>query len=455
VREQHQWDRSSAALIAASFAWIAGALTVVTALGKQVYDQTGRELDLGLIGLSEFAPAFLLVLVTGAVADRFPRRRIAALAAAAEAVIALGLAGYVASDPTAVGPIFAIAAAFGTARAFGSPASRSLPADLVPPEKLPWLVARWSLSFQAALIVGPVLGGTTYVIDPAAPFVVASGLLVAASLLFLALRIPAAAQHPAAPADGAAEVLLEAAGEPEGAPPAASPKGRLYEAFEGLRFIRSQPVLLGAIALDLFAVLFGGAVALLPAIAEQQLGVGAVGYGWLRAAMGIGAGAVTLVLARRPLTRRVGRTMLVAVGVFGAATVVLGATHSYAIAFGAVLVAAGADALSVFIRSTLVPIVTPPEKRGRVLAVEITFVGASNELGAFESGVAGQLLGPAAAVSLGGVATIAIAAIWWARFPALRNVDTFPTGPEGAEPAPVPAEGGTALNPPAPGAGRG
>jgi MFS family permease len=175
-------------------------------------------------------------------------------------------------------------------------------------------------------------------------------------------------------------------------------------------------------------VLFGGAVALLPALAEERLGVGAVGLGWLRAAVGIGAGAVTLVLAVRPVTRRVGRTMLICVGIFGAGTVVLGVTTSFVIAFVSLAVLSGADAVSVFIRGTLVPLVTPPDKRGRVLAVETVFIGASNELGAFESGVAGQLLGPAAAVALGGAVTVLIAGSWGRLFPPLRDVDRFPEG---------------------------
>jgi hypothetical protein len=205
----------------------------------------------------------------------------------------------------------------------------------------------------------------------------------------------------------------------------------MREALEGLRFVRGQPVLLGAISLDLVAVLFGGAVALLPALAEERLGVGAVGLGWLRAAVGIGAAAVTIVLAVKPVTRRVGSTMLIAVAIFGAGTIVLGVTTSFVIAFVSIAVLSGADAVSVFIRGTLVPLVTPPDKRGRVLAVETVFIGASNELGAFESGVAGQLLGPAAAVVLGGAITMLIALSWGRLFPALRAVDRFPDGVEG------------------------
>ena len=226
--------------------------------------------------------------------------------------------------------------------------------------------------------------------------------------------------------------LEEAATEPilghtAGEDPATKPSIR--DAIEGLRFIRRQPVLLGAISLDLFAVLFGGAVALLPAIATERLGVDAVGLGWLRAAGGIGAGLVTLLLAIRPVRRNVGRVLLSAVATFGVTTIVLGVTRNFWIAFAAVAVLSGADSISVFIRATLVPLVTPSSKRGRVMSVENVFIGASNELGAFESGVAGQLLGPAGAVVLGGVATLAIAGGWWFAFPDLRDVDEFPSAP--------------------------
>jgi predicted MFS family arabinose efflux permease len=189
--------------------------------------------------------------------------------------------------------------------------------------------------------------------------------------------------------------------------------------------VRSRPILFGAISLDLFAVLFGGAVALLPAIAEDRLGVGSVGYGWLRAAPGIGAVIVTALLAIRPVRRRVGTTLLIAVAVFGAATVVLGITHNYVVAFAALLILAGADAVSVFIRATIVPLATPDEMRGRVMAVENVFIGASNELGAFESGVAGALLGVGPAVWLGGLLTIGVVGVTSAVFPDLRGIDRF------------------------------
>lgn len=401
--ERHRWDRSSVALVGSSFASLAGALTLTTAVGKQVYDISHREIDLGFVGLAEFAPALLLILVTGTIADRRSRKRISSVAFAGQASTCAAMWWYAASEPTAVGPIFVIAGAFGVARAFASPANRALIADVAGPDRLTWLVPRRSAATQVAFIVGPVLGGTLYAVDPGVPYLAATVLLLAGSGFVLLVS----------PRSNPLEVAVDAG-------------SRLHDTLEGLRFIRHHELLLATISLDLFAVLFGGAVALLPAIAEERLGVGAVGYGWLRAATGIGAAAVTLVLTRRPITRHVGRVLLVSIVVFGAATVVLGATTVYAVAFLAVIVLSGADALSVFIRSTLVPLVTPPEKRGRVSAVEMVFIGATNELGAFESGVMGQAFGPAIAVVTGGVATVGVAAVWWRRFPGLRGLDEFP-----------------------------
>ena len=424
---ERRWDRSTVALLLSVFCSSAASLSIVTVLGKQIYDLTGRELDLGLLGLAEFAPAALLVLVAGAVADRRDRRRVAAGALLGEAAAALTLAWYTTTEPTAILPIFAIVLGFGVSRAFAAPASRSLPADLVAPDRLPWLVARWSGTWQLALVAGPVLGGFLFVVDPALPYAAAGVLLLVAAGAVAVVRLPSRPHRPL-PADELA--LVEAAVEPVVGHAGAAegdPTG-VQHAMEGLRFIRREPVLLGAISLDLFAVLFGGAVALLPAIAEDRLGVGAVGLGWLRAATGLGAAIMTALLAVRPLQRRVGRTLLSAVAVFGVATIVLGVTRTYLVAFIALLVLSAADAVSVFVRATLVPLVTPAEKRGRVLAVENVFIGASNELGAFESGVAGQLLGPAGAVVLGGVGTLAVATGWWALFPALRDVDRFPEG---------------------------
>jgi MFS family permease len=409
---------SVVALLASLLTSAMATATLDTVLGIQVFAISGRPLDLGLLGLFAFAPGALLVLVTGPVADRFDRRRVVAVAHAAQALIAAGLFVYLGSTPDTVVPILVFAFLFGTARAFADPPARALPADIVEPDRVPWVVARSSVTWQIASILGPVLGGFLFAAGPRLPYLAVSGLTVVSALLIL-LVAPARSRHAFEPA-----LPVTVAGEAVEMPAAG---GHLRDAVEGFRFVRNQPIVLGAISLDLFAVLFGGAVALIPALAAERLHVGAVGIGWLRAAGGIGASTVTLGLAVRPLRRHVGRRLLGAVAVFGAATIVLGLTRNFAVAFVALLVLAGADAISVFVRATLVPLVTPPEKRGRVLAVEGVFIDASNELGAFESGFAGQVLGPGGAVVLGGVATLVVALSWMRLFPALRDVDGFPT----------------------------
>ena len=441
---------SVGALLVAEVCTAAAAIAQATVLGKLVYDITGSELDLGLLGLAEFAPALLLVLVSGAVADRFDRRRIVAIAGVTQAAMTVALGWYAGTNPTSIAPIILLVLGFGVALAFSSPANRSLPADLVDADRLPWLIARSVIAFEVGTIAGPVLGGFLYAADIRLPFVVIALLLLAMAGAILLVKIDRRPAH--ARADDTAPVTLEAAGassprsdalieaeafqeaaeEPSaGYSPAAPPREGLHGALEGLRFVRSEPIVLGAISLDLFAVLFGGAIALLPAIAKDRLGLGAVGLGWLRAAGGIGAGAMTLALAAKPITRRVGRTLLATVALFGVFTIVLGLTRSFVVAFVAILALSAADSVSVFIRATLVPLITPIEKRGRVLAVENVFIGASNELGAFESGVTGQLLGTTGSVVLGGLATLVIAISWRFLFPSLRRVDRFPTPPEG------------------------
>ena len=402
--------RSILALLAAIFCTAAGAVAQITVLGKLVYDMTRDVFSLGLLGLVEFAPAALLVLVVGAVADRFDRRRVVAIGSVGCAFATLGLRWYAGTRPRSVVPIFVLVLMWGTSNAFATPALRSLPADMVDASRLPWLIARDSVAWQVALIGGPVLGGFLYVVDVRLPFVAVAA--------FYGL--------------GAGAAMLTQVRERH-VDPDAEPS--LHGALEGLRFVRSNPVLLGAISLDLFAVLFGGAVALLPAIATDRLHVGAVGLGWLRAAGGAGAAATTLVLATRPLRRRIGRTLLTVVAIFGVFTVVLGVTRSFAVAFVAMLLLSAADAVSVFIRATLVPLVTPYDKRGRVLAVENVFIGASNELGGFESGSAATVLGTSGSVIFGGIATVAVATAWCLLFPSLRRIDEFPGG---AEAAPVP-----------------
>jgi MFS family permease len=431
---------SVGALLTSDLCGAAATIAQATVLGKLVYDLTGSELDLGLLGLAEFAPALLLVLVSGAVADRVDRRLIVAVAGGVQAVIALALGWYAGSGPTSVVPIFILVLVFGVAVAFSAPANRSLPADLVEPLRLPWLIARSAVAFEVGIIAGPVLGGFLYAADVRLPFVAIAVLLVLMSAAVLTVRIAPVPRRAAVGGaepervdvvDDAvlrAEAAQEAAEETTaGYAPSAPPREGVRGALEGLRFVKSEPILLGAISLDLFAVLFGGAIALLPAIAKDRLGVGAVGLGWLRAAAGFGAAVMTLGLAVRPITRRVGATLLATVALFGVFTIVLGVTRSFLVAFVAIAALSAADAVSVFIRATLVPLITPPSTRGRVLAVENVFIGASNELGAFESGVTGQVLGTTGSVVLGGVATLAIAIGWRFLFPALRAVDRFPT----------------------------
>ena len=412
-----------------------GALALTTVLGKVVFDLTRSELALGILGLVEFLPSLVLVLLSGTLADRLDRRRMASVAMVFEAGAAAAMAWYATTNPTSATPLFLFVLWFGIARAFAAPAVRSMPADLVPHANLPWLTVRYSGTWQLSAIVGPVLGGLLYVVDPALPFAVVAGLFLVAAFGYTTVKYAAhvvARAHAllavAEPLDAIEPAELEGVEGVEGVDDAdAEPAGsKLHEALEGYRFIRREPVLLGAITLDLMAVLFGGAIALLPAIAEDRLLVGAVGLGWLRAATGIGAALMTLFLAFKPVQRKIGVVLLIAVAVFGVGTVALGVTTSFAVAFAALALLSAADAISVFIRATLVPLLTPDEMRGRVLAMEMVLIGASNELGAFESGVTGQLFGPAASVVIGGVASVMVAVTWWFGFPDLRKTDRFP-----------------------------
>jgi MFS family permease len=391
------------------------------ALGKHVYDITGRELDLGLIGLAEFLPSFVLVLVTGSIADRFDRRKVVTAAVALEVVAAVLLIVYALGTPSALWPFFGLALLFGVARAFQAPSLRAIPPLVAPEGGLPQTIALFSASWTSATIIGPAISGLLYAIDPWVAYSASAALLLGGLAGVATVRFV----RPQEPID------------PDERP-------TLHSALEGLRFVRRTPVLLGAVSLDLFAVLFGGAVALLPVIAEERLGVGPVAYGWLRAAPGIGAAAMAVFLAARPVHRRVGPTLLCAVGVFGAATVVLGATRTYVVAFAALVTLSAADMISVFIRSTLVPLVTPDEKRGRVFAVENVFIGASNELGAFESGAVANLVGTPATVIGGGVGTLVIVGVYAVVFPVLRHIDRFDQLDAARPPGDLPAAGAAA-----------
>ena len=351
--------------------------------------------------MAEFAPTALLVFVAGAVADRFDRRKIAAIGLLGEVCSSIALALYARSHPTRVWPIFLIVIVFGTSRGFTSPAIRSLVPSTVPENLLPRISAVSSSMWTTAGIGGPIVGGFLFAVHASLPYWFAAGILVlgAAASLSIDKEIEAHKQHAERP--------------------------KLSTAFDGLHFVRRTPLLLSAISLDLFAVLFGGAVALLPAIAKDRLHVGSTGLGYLRASAATGASLMAIFLAARPVTRRIGRKLLISVGVFGVATIMLGVTKSFAVAVVALLILSAADMISMFIRSTLVPLATPPEMRGRVTAVEQVFIGASNELGAFESGIAAQAMGTVWGVVSGGIATIVIVGIWWRVFPTLRDIDTF------------------------------
>jgi|TARA_B100000959_G_C14983203_1_gene624413 predicted MFS family arabinose efflux permease len=374
----------------------------ITIIGKQVYDLTGRELDLGLIGLAEFLPAMLVAPLAGAIADRVDRRQMFAFALSGEALVSALLFWYATTEPTSILPIFWLVFLFGLGQGFTAASGRALPIDMSPTALFPRVVALEHVAFQAGLIVGPVTFGFLFVVAEPLPYLTAALGLATATLILIV--IPSASVR-----------QLDTVGV----------RQAVVDAILGMRFIRRTPVLFGVISLDLFAVLFGGAVALLPAIAEDRLGVGAIGLGWLRAAVGIGAGIVAVALSIRPIQRHIGRTLLSVVAIFGVGTIVLGLSRNYLLAFIAIMVLAGADAVSMFIRLTIVPLATPENMRGRVLALENVFIGASNELGAFESGVTAALLGLTGAIVFGGIGTLAVVALWSILFPTLRDVDRF------------------------------
>lgn len=373
---------------------------LLTVLFKQAFDLTGDELDIGIIGLAQFIPAVVLVLVSGWVADRFDRRRVTGLFLFGRALSALALVWYSQWNPGKVWPLFLIAVALGAADAMLMPARRAIPPLIARPGEFPQLIALWTATFTGSAIVGPVLGGFLYAAGPSWAYAIAG------ALQFLAV-IP----------------MLRVAYFRE--QDKVTDRPTLATALEGLRFVRRTPIVLAAISLDLFAVLFGGAIALIPAIASERLGVGDIAYGWLRAAPGFGAAAMAIWLAVRPVQRRVGPTLLVVVAIFGAGTMVFGLTHSYTVAFIALAVISAADMISMYIRSSLVPLVTPDDQLGRVSAVEGVFIGASNELGAFESGVTARAFGLPWAIAGGGFITVLIAGTFAVVFPTLRRVDTF------------------------------
>ena len=374
----------------------------ITALFKQVYDITGDPFSIGLLGLAQFIPGLALALPSGYIADRFDRRRVTSGFLLLRLLSVAVLVWFSSSGSTSVSVLVLVAVGIGVADALISPSRRAILPLITTSEDLPRVIALWTATFTSSAIVGPALAGLLYSIDPSIAYVVAGMSALLAIPLTLGIQYR----------PGVARIADEQ-----------RPSLRL--ALQGLSFIRRSPIVLAAISLDLFAVLFGGAVALIPVVASDRLGVGDVAYGWLRAAPGVGAAAMAILLAIRPVTRRVGPMLLVVVGIFGAGTVVFGLTRSYVVAFLALVVLSAADMVSMFIRGAIVPLATPPEQLGRVTAVEGVFIGASNELGAFESGLAARWLGVPWAIAGGGIATIVIAVGFAIGFPTLRKIDRF------------------------------
>ena len=369
------------------------------AVAWELYELTGSALDLGLVGLAQFVPMVLLTLPVGHVADRYDRRVIVIVCEIVKAAIAAALAAGALGGWQTRGLIFGLIALLAAAQAFENPAMSALVPEVVDRALIAPAMA-WVVSAgQTAQIVGPALGGALYVFGPGAAYLTAGALFVLAGGLAAAIRV-ARTVRPREPLS-------------------------LETVFSGVAFIVSRRVLLGGMSLDLFAVLFGGATALLPVYAKDILGAGPAGLGLLRSAPAVGALATSIFLARYPLARRIGRTLFWSVMIFGAATCVFGVSTSFPLSLLALAVLGAADVVSMVIRLSLAQIRTPDAMRGRVSAVHSLFTGTSNQLGAFESGLAAALLGAVPAVLLGGVGTIAVAAIWMLLFPELRRLRAY------------------------------
>lgn len=388
--------------------WLARVFTasgfqmLTVAIGWHLYQLTGNVLDLGLVGLVEFAPRVLFMLHTGHVADRYDRRKVAALCQSLQGLIALALALGSATDNVTRELIFALAFLLGATRSFEMPATQALLPNVVPAGLFPRAVAASASATQAATIVAPAVGGFLYAFGSIWVYGPTVALYVIACVLTLS---------------------LQARGQ-------VAQRGRasIESLLAGIRFIRSRPDILGAISLDLFAVLLGGATALLPVFAKDILLTGPLGLGLLRSAPAVGALLMSLWLARFPFERNVGRTMFTAVGVFGVATIAFGLSTSFWFSLAVLVVLGAADMISMVIRGAFVQLETPDEMRGRVSAVNGLFIGASNQLGEFESGVTAHWFGTVPAVVLGGVGTLVVTGVWIKLFPTLAKRDRLHNG---------------------------
>ena len=383
--------------------WLARVFTasgfqmLTVAIGWHLYQLTGNVLDLGLVGLVEFAPRVLFMLHTGHVADRYDRRKVAALCQSLQGLIALALAVGSATDNVTRELIFALAFLLGATRSFEMPATQALLPNVVPPGLFPRAVAASASATQSATIVAPAVGGFLYAFGSLWVYGPTVALYAIACVLTLSLQ-------------ARGQVVQRG-------------RASIESLLAGIRFIRSRPDILGAISLDLFAVLLGGATALLPVFAKDILLTGPLGLGLLRSAPAVGALAMSLWLARFPFERNVGRTMFTAVGVFGVATIAFGLSTSFWFSLAVLVVLGAADMISMVIRASFVQLETPDEMRGRVSAVNGLFIGASNQLGEFESGLTAHWFGTVPAVVMGGIGTLVVTGTWIKLFPTLANRD--------------------------------
>ena len=376
-----------------------------TAVAWQVYALTHRPLDLGLVGLAQFLPGIFLFLLAGHAADRIPRQRILQACALGFSLCSLLLLALTIHGLTSTWPIYAALVVNGVVRAFNMPTGQAFLPLLVSEEHFPNAVA-WSASIlQAAMVVGPMIGGFLYFLSGSPSAVYASAAFVYLTALVLVSEVRVTTVKRPRPAASFAVVL------------------------EGLGYIWREKLILGAASLDLFAVLLGGAVALLPVYAREILKVGTLGLGILRGAPSLGAVLMAIVVAHWPLRRRAGFAMLACVFGFGCFTIVFGLSRSLWLSLATLVLVGACDMVSIIVRHTVIQLGTPDEMRGRVSAVNMIFIGASNEVGQFESGITAQWFGTVPAVVLGGLGTIAIVAAWTFLFPALRRVNELPGRP--------------------------
>ena len=395
--------------------WVARFLAVfatigmVVLIGYQVYDVARADygmdrptaaFQLGILGLVQFVPLFLLTPLAGIAADRFDRRRVVLAANLVDALIATALAVLTWQDMLNLPILFGLAALHGAARVFNGPALSAIAPNIVPAKLLPRAIALGSIAWQAGTVTGPAIGGLLFEQHPSMPYFISAGLLLASGTLISTIR-PVRAKHEGPPLHPVRQMI------------------------EGFRFVKNERFLVGCITLDLFAVLLAGATALLPVYARDILDVGADGLGLMRGAIALGAALMALMLSFRPLENNVGVKMLWAVVVFGAATVAFAVSTSFFLSLALLSVLGAADMISVFVRSSLVQLYTPDSMRGRVSSISGLAISASNELGELQSGIAAALLGTVGAVIFGGVGAIVITGIWAIIFPELRHARTF------------------------------